>query len=88
MTRTIPLSALLRRFVAGLFLALTMTTPATAADRPTPVANSTTPAFAGYWGEFLDHWTGAVQKQNGVILVALGVGAVSLLIITRGKWRK
>ena len=28
------------------------------------------------------------QKQNGVVMGVLGVGAVSLFIITRGKWKK
>ena len=31
---------------------------------------------------------GVFQKQNGVVLVVLGVGAVALFIITRGKWKK
>ena len=34
------------------------------------------------------HNTPYGSDQNGVILFALGVGAVSLLIITRGKWQK
>jgi hypothetical protein len=46
------------------------------------------PVFGGYWSGFVDHWGEAFQKQNGIILIALGVGAVSLVIITRGKWLK
>jgi hypothetical protein len=46
------------------------------------------PLFGRYWSDFLEHWGGVFQKQNGMILAALGVGAVSLFIITRGKWKK
>ena len=44
--------------------------------------------FAGYREGFIDHWTGVFQKQNGIVMLALVVGAVCLFIITRGKWRK
>ena len=71
--------------VAALALALTAS-PAAASPTATPV--SATPLLGGYWQEFWDHWTGLLKKQNGVIMAALGVGAVSLIIITRGKWRK
>lgn len=46
------------------------------------------PLVAGYWGEFVDHWSGKLRQQNGVVMFALGVGAVGLFIITRGKWLK
>ena len=42
---------------------------------------------AGYWDGFFEHWSGVMQKQNGVIMAALLVGAVCLFIITRGKWK-
>ena len=45
-------------------------------------------AAQGYWSGFVDFWAGSLQKQNGVVLTALGVGALSLFIITRGKWIK
>lgn len=45
-------------------------------------------AFGGYWQGFVEFWTGMLKKQNGIVMFALGVGAVSLFIITRGKWRK
>jgi hypothetical protein len=60
--------------------------PAGAADQP--VGHCPTPVFGGYWSEFVDHWLGQLKHQNGVVLFALGVGAVSLFIITRGKWKK
>lgn len=43
---------------------------------------------AGYWEGFLEYWKGVFQQQNGVVMGVLGVGAVALFIITRGKWRK
>jgi hypothetical protein len=69
---------------AAVILAMSAS-PLAAAD---PGSASTTPLVASYWDGFVDHWMSAIKKQNGVILVALGVGAVSLFIITRGKWRK
>jgi hypothetical protein len=56
-----------------------------------PVAASEpgSPVFAlSYWDGFLEHWSEVFQKQNGVVLAALLVGAVCLFIITRGKWKK
>jgi hypothetical protein len=44
--------------------------------------------LASYWSGFLDHWSGAFKKQNGIVMFALLVGAVCLFVITRGKWRK
>lgn len=44
--------------------------------------------FAGYWTEFYEHWAGVLKQQNGVVMATLGLGAVCLFIITRGKWRK
>ena len=44
--------------------------------------------FGDYWQGFLDYWKAMFQKQNGVVLGVLGVGALALFIITRGKWRK
>jgi hypothetical protein len=48
-----------------------------------------TPAFAsGYWIGFKRFWTDFVADQDGVVVVALIVGAISLLIITRVKGNK
>jgi hypothetical protein len=46
------------------------------------------PLYASYWDGFVEHWGSKIKKQNGVIMVVLAVGAVSLFIITRGKWNK
>ena len=46
------------------------------------------PLFGGFASGFLDHWKDYFRKQNGIVMAALGVGAVSLFIITRGKWIK
>ena len=68
-------------FLAALLLVPALAGPATAAD-------PTGPVFAGYWGEFWDHWKGVFQRQNGVVMGVLAVGAVALFIVTRGKWGK
>ena len=41
-----------------------------------------------YWSGFVEFWTSRVVRQEGVVLVAVGVGIVSLFIITRSKWKK
>jgi hypothetical protein len=47
------------------------------------------PAFAGgYWHGFKKFWLDFLGQTDGVVLVALAVGVVSLIIITRGKWVK
>lgn len=59
--------------------------PASAADTSAVLFAGT---FGGYWQGFIDFWAGMLKKQNGVVMFALLVGALSLFIITRGKWRK
>jgi hypothetical protein len=47
------------------------------------------PAFAGgYWYGFKRFWTDFVGEQDGAVVVAIIVGIISLLIITRGKGNK
>ena len=67
--------------VAALAVLLTAA-PAGAAEAGGPAL------LAGYWTGFVDHWRGVFQKQNGIVLGTLVLGAVCLFIITRGKWRK
>jgi Spy/CpxP family protein refolding chaperone len=62
--------------------------PAQASALPPAAAPSAQPLYASYWDGFVDHWGGKMKKQNGIIMLVLGVGAVSLFIITRGKWLK
>lgn len=78
MKRTLILPMLLAAF-AVLAIAL----PASAAD-----TSSHAPILGSYWSAFVEHWGNYFKKQNGVIMAALGLGAVSLFIITRGKWKK
>jgi hypothetical protein len=69
-------------FTLALFVLLLFAGPAAAADGGGAL-------FGGYWDQFVDYWQGAFQRQNGVILAVLGLGAVAMLIITRsGKWNK
>lgn len=69
-------------FSLALLVVLVLAGPAAAADQDGAL-------FGKYWGQFLEYWEGALQRQNGVVLAVLGLGAVALLIITRsGKWNK
>ncbi|AWM36778.1 hypothetical protein GobsT_53690 [Gemmata obscuriglobus] len=61
--------------------------PALAAALPVTAAEPGA-LVAGYGTEFYEYWTGLLKQQNGVVMAALGFGAVCLFIITRGKWRK
>lgn len=89
---------MLRTFALLLFsalaLALTADTVAAAANS-TPattttalVATDAQPLMASYADGFVKYWGGVFKKQNGVVMIALVVGALCLFIITRGKWRK
>ena len=69
-------------FALAAFALLLLANPVAAAEPGSPVF------AASYWDGFIEHWTGVFQKQNGVVLAALLVGAVCLFIITRGKWKK
>jgi hypothetical protein len=70
-----------RLFALTLLLVLSLASPAAAADHGAAL-------FGGYWQQFLEFWKGMFQKQNGVVMGVLCVGAVALFIITRGKWQK
>ena len=74
-----PSKFVLPALLVGLAVALT---PAPA------VASAGGPVFGGYWTGFWEHWSSYFKQQNGVVMIALGVGVVSLFIITRGKWKK
>lgn len=69
------------KFALALWLLLAVAGPVSAAEAPGA-------AFGSYWHEFLDHWKKFFQEQNGVVMGVLGLGAVALFIITRGKWKK
>lgn len=72
----------IRLFALTVLAALLVAGPASAAEP------SGTLYAAAYWSQFLEYWQGVFQKQNGIVMGILCVGAVSLFIITRGKWRK
>jgi hypothetical protein len=46
------------------------------------------PSQASFWDGFKQYWGGFFRQQNGIVSTALIVGAVSVFIITRGKWKK
>lgn len=41
-----------------------------------------------YWIGFRDYWLSAFRRQNTMVLAVVGLGALGIFIITRGKWRK
>lgn len=75
------------RVVAAATLFATLTT---VSPRPLAAAPAAPAVFAreSYWDGFADFWTSRLKRQDGIVMFALGVGAVSLFIITRGKWKK
>jgi hypothetical protein len=73
---------LIRILTLALLGVLVAAGPVAAAETAAP------PLAASYWQGFIEHWSGVFQKQNGIVLATLVVGAVCLFIITRGKWRK
>jgi|GEM_PF-2943279 hypothetical protein len=66
-------------------------TPADAACRtslasPLDASVAVSPVLVGgYWNDFVDFWTNSIRRQNSIVLLVLGVGAVALFIITRGN---
>jgi hypothetical protein len=52
------------------------------------VLSAPAPAAAGYWAGFKKFWGEYLADASGVVTTALIVGAISLFIITRGKWAK
>jgi hypothetical protein len=64
-------------------VAFLVSSPALSAAEPGPLL-----AKGSYWSGFVEFWTSRVVRQEGVVLIAIGVGIVSLFIITRSKWKK
>ncbi len=73
------------RFLVAVLAVLCVSAMASAAE---PVPAALWGDFGTYRRGFVDFWTGAFKKQNGVVMLALGVGAIGIFIITRGKWKK
>lgn len=42
-------------------------------------------ARGSYFDGFVQHWAGAFRDQNSIVLLALGLGAVGVFIITRSR---
>ncbi len=79
----------LRSIIAVAVVAVFLCTPALP-QASAAAAPATPTVFAGadYWAGFVEFWSNSLKKQNGVIMFALGVGAISLFIITRSKAKK
>ncbi|MCX7665396.1 MAG: hypothetical protein N2112_07615 [Gemmataceae bacterium] len=46
-------------------------------------------AFAGgFWDNFRSYWARTLGTDNGIVMTVLVAGAISLFVITRGKWKK
>ena len=45
-------------------------------------------AGASYWYNFKQYWVDFFGNQSGVVLLALGAGAIGIIIICSGKSRK
>ena len=71
-----------RLFALAVLLLLGLASPVAAAT-----SAGSTALFGGYWQSFVAYWQDLFQKQNGVVMGILAVGALALFIITRGKWR-
>ena len=71
----------LSTFALAVFLVALLVTPAAAATGDRAV-------FGSYWSSFVEYWESAIMRQNGIVMLVLGLGALALFIITRSKWRK
>jgi len=78
----------LRPLLVAALLGLLMTPADAPAAEPTPAPSNALFAKGEYWEGFTEFWTGRLKRTDGVVLLALGVGAVALFIITRTKWKK
>lgn len=45
-------------------------------------------AIGSYWYNFKHFWLDFFGNQSGVVLIALGAGAIGIIIICSGKSRK
>jgi hypothetical protein len=68
-------------FVLAVLLVALLANPAAAATGDRAV-------FGSYWRSFVEYWESALMRQNGIVMLVLGLGALALFIITRSKWRK
>ena len=71
-----------------LFVAAALAASAWAASPWLPDAAAGPVLASAYSEEFKEYWVGAFRKQNGIVLFVLGLGALSVFIITRSKAKK
>ena len=60
---------------------LTALTLALAAPAAAPAAS-----FGGYMSGFRDWWVHLFTTQDGFVMAGLGLGALCVFILSRGKW--
>lgn len=77
-----------RTAATAILAGLLLSTPAFGAMPSDTCGEPALLAAGSYWQGFVDFWIGGLKKQNGIVLAAVGIGAVCLFIITRGKWTK
>ncbi len=73
----------LRRFAFALLAIAVLAVDASAAE--TLFARS---AVERHWIGFQEYWGGAFKSQSAITMIVIGVGLLSMFIITRAKWRK
>ena len=66
--------------VAALIACVLAASPGLAAAGP--------PLASAYAEEFKEYWVGSFRKQNSIVMFVLGLGVVSIFIITRSKAKK
>ena len=49
---------------------------------------ATDASASAYTENFKDYWLGAFRKQNGIVMLVVGLGILSIFIITRSKAKK
>jgi hypothetical protein len=71
-------------FAFSFALGLVFAGPVSASEPVFAASNS----LKRYWDDFSDYWTSSFRNKSAITLTVLGVGAVAMFIVTRGKWQK
>ncbi len=74
------------RFFSSLLAMLIVPLGACGACQSTPGVYAS--SIGGFWQGFTHYWSRLVTSVDGVVMMAIGLGALGIFIITRGKWIK